>query len=111
MIINGCKFLGDSGNIPIIAGAAIGGIIVVTIIIVLIIFIFICYFQQKKGMCIIRMYVCTYVCMYMCNNWFLNHAASACLVSYNHFCPQKYACGCMHVCVHPPRPYIASGVI
>ena len=61
MIINGCKFSGDSSNIPIIAGAAIGGIIVVTIIIVLIIFIFICYFQQMKGMCVL--YVCMYVCV------------------------------------------------
>ena len=65
MIINGCKFSGDSSNIPIIAGAAIGGIIVVTIIIVLIIFIFICYFQQKKSMCarIVLMYICMYLCI------------------------------------------------
>ena len=66
-----CKFSGDSSDIPVIAGAAIGGIIVVTIVVVLILFIVFCCFQQRKGsyaymIANICVYVCVYVCACLC---------------------------------------------
>ena len=45
-----CNFLGDStSNVPIIAGAAIGGIIVVIIIVLILLIIIFC-FQRRKSM-------------------------------------------------------------
>ena len=62
-----CKFPGESGNIFIIAGAVIGGIIAMTIVIVLILVIIVCCCQQRRGMYvyICCVYVCVPICTYM----------------------------------------------